>query len=48
MKVKIIGSNFMNSLEAKINDFIKDKIVKDIKYQYYNNYFTCLIIYEEK
>lgn len=48
MKVKILGSNFISSLEVKINDFIKDKIVKEIKYQHYNNYYTCLIIYEEK
>lgn len=47
MKVKTIGSNFLAHLELKVNRFIKDKIVKDIKYQYYNNYFTCLIIYEE-
>lgn len=45
MKVKLLGSNFLSHLEFKINDFIKDKVVIDIKFENFNNYFSCMIIY---
>lgn len=52
MKVKIINSSptpyidVVKDLEDKINDFIKDKNVIDIKYQK-DIILTALIIYEE-
>lgn len=45
MKVKLIASNFLDNLENKINDFIKDKVVIDIKFENFNNYFSCMIMY---
>lgn len=56
MKVKILTSSLKGpSLEERINDFIKDKKVIDIKLQtsldsnLFNNLVaTALIMYEEK
>ena len=32
MKIKIFSSNNINNLEKIVNDFIKDKIIHDIKF----------------
>lgn len=45
MKVKIIGG--LNAFEDRINDFIKDKKVIDIKYQDFSGIISALIMYEE-
>ncbi len=45
MKVKIIGG--LNASEDRINDFIKDKKVIDIKYQDNLGVISALIMYEE-
>lgn len=49
MKVKIFVCTFYSDLEDKINNFIQDKQVQDIKYQKsrYED-FSALIIYEEE
>lgn len=48
MKVKIFSCTFYSDLEDKINDFIQDKKVQDIKYnKSYHDSFSALIIYEE-
>ena len=45
MKVKIIGG--LNAFEDRINDFIKDKKIIDIKYQDNSEVISVLIMYEE-
>ncbi|MFX0551871.1 hypothetical protein [Lactobacillus gasseri] len=45
MKVKIIGG--LNAFEDRINDFIKDKKIIDIKYQDNSGVISALIMYEE-
>lgn len=45
MKVKIIGG--LDAFEDRINDFIKDKKVIDIKYQDNSGIISALIMYEE-
>ena len=47
MKVKIFTSSFLLGLEAKINEFICDKEVIDIKFQSYDKFMLTLIIYKE-
>lgn len=45
MKVKIIGG--LDAFEDRINDFIKNKKVIDIKYQDNSEVISALIMYEE-
>lgn len=59
MKVKYIGADEWSSFENAINDFIKDKVVVDIKFQSvptlsgtepnfnWSNQLYALIIYKE-
>lgn len=47
MRVKIITHNFDNYFEDRINEFIKDKVIIDIKFILDNNYNKALIMYEE-
>lgn len=47
MKVKLIISKFgILTMEKKINDFIKNKDIVDIKIQMYENHMVALILYE--
>ena len=48
MRVELIRTSFGGELPKKINDFIKDKNIIDIKYCENEWYFSALIIYEEK
>lgn len=50
MKVKIISSNRYTKLEEQINEFIKNVLVKDIKFimDTYENDFMAMIMYEEE
>lgn len=49
-KIKIIKTNDSTSFEEKIESFIKNKNIKDIKFQtfIYKNiyYYTAMIIYD--
>ena len=45
MNVKIIGG--LDAFEDRINDFIKNKKVIDIKYQDNSEVISALIMYEE-
>lgn len=45
MKVKIIGG--LDASEDRINDFIKNKKVIDIKYQDNSGVISALVMYEE-
>ncbi len=48
MKVKILYTSYITSnLDKKINEFIKDKFVWDIKYQIGKSYYSVLIMYDE-
>ena len=48
-KVKIFWANNFDVLENFINDFIADKIVKDIKFiPHLDNKIYAFIIYEER
>ena len=47
MKVKLIISKFgILTMEKKINDFIKNKDIVDIKIQMHDNHMVALILYE--
>lgn len=47
MKVKMYASNFLGNLEDRINEFIYNKDVIDIKIQVVNKLITVLILYKE-
>ena len=47
MKVKFFVEDNCDGLEKLINDFIKDKIVVDIKFQAYKLRRMALIMYDE-
>lgn len=47
-KVKIIACYDCEVMENKINEFIKDKRVYDIKYSAYPCGLTAMIMYNEK
>ena len=44
MKVKIFNELSYNSLEQKINNYIKGKNVIDIKYTLEGSWYSCLIM----
>jgi len=46
MKVKLIYSIY--GIESKVNEFIKNKNIIDIKYQKENGNESALIMYEEE
>ena len=47
MKVKLLISKFgILTMEKKINDFIKNKDIVEIKIQMYDNQMVALILYE--
>ena len=46
MKIKIFSDKFAEELEKQVNEFIADKKVKDIKFNYSENYYDVMIIYE--
>ena len=50
-QIKMINGRWVAELEQKVNEFIKDKDVIDIRYRYHevangNPYHTFMIIYE--
>lgn len=47
MKVKILFDTLYDGLEMKINDFIKDKKIIDIKCQLSGTRKSALVMYEE-
>lgn len=47
MKVKIFSASFLIGLEEKINKFIINKEVIDIKFQAYEKFMLVIIIYKE-
>lgn len=47
MKVKIIYDEYVDRFEDKINDFIKDKHVYDIKFPYGRTMHRAMIMYDE-
>lgn len=47
MKVKIFSNLFISDLEKEINDFIKDKKIKDIKNFSRKDYASVIVMYEE-
>ena len=54
MKVKLLWAHFLPDLDKKINEFIQDKRIIDIKFtevasdDYGNGNWTALVMYEEK
>lgn len=49
MKVKIITSSFgLNSLEHKINDFLKGHDIIDIKIQINDKLMVAMIMYDKR
>ena len=48
MKVKVITSSYVMGLESKINSFIEDKEIIDIKFQSYENFMLVVILYKEE
>lgn len=49
MKVKIFTDYYEDKVELRVNDFIKDKKVIDIKFSTTHSYirYSCCIIYED-
>ena len=48
MKTKILFDTFYDGLEEKINEFIKDKKIIDIKCQLSGTRKSALVMYEEE
>lgn len=48
MKVKIIYDEYISELEKRINDFIIDKDVLDIKYRDVSTYYGVIIMYDDR
>lgn len=46
MKIKIFSDKFAEQLEEDVNKFIADKKVKDIKFNFADNYYDVFIVYE--
>lgn len=46
MKIKIFSSKFAEELEEEVNEFIADKKIKDIKFNYCDSYYDVFIVYE--
>ena len=47
-RIKIFKSNTLKFLEQDINNFIVDKVVKNISMQVSQNDYIVIILYEEK
>lgn len=47
MRIKIFSSNQLSEIEKKVNDFIKDKIVIDIKCTTTEHSHTVFVMYED-
>lgn len=47
VKVKVFNSSETNILEERINDFLKDKILVDIKMSAHKYSCTVIVMYKE-
>ena len=47
-RIKIFKSNTLRFLEQDVNNFIVDKVVKNISMQVSQNDYIVIILYEEK